>query len=154
MTSIAATSERTGPSRRSETTQAAKPLRGPPVTVVVTCSADPTSHTPEPHRSGNIHASGPHERHPSVTRRPQMRSSTICTLRLPGTRPRGDRTGRSALSGRAQTSRHSPRIFGRETVDSASGPACAVLRGCKRRVGSLGPGLTFEPADARSGCPC
>src|SRR5205807_4309724 len=40
------------------------------------------------------------------------------------------------------------RIFGRETVDSASGPACAVLRWCGRRVGGLGPGLTSDSADA------
>jgi hypothetical protein len=39
-------------------------------------------------------------------------------------------------------------IFGRENVDSASGPACAVLRWCGRRVGGLGPGLTSDSADA------
>ncbi len=39
-------------------------------------------------------------------------------------------------------------IFGRETVDSASGPACAVLRWCGRRAGGLGPGLTSDSADA------
>jgi hypothetical protein len=39
-------------------------------------------------------------------------------------------------------------IFGRETVDSASGPASLVLTGYGRRVGSLGPGLTSESADA------
>ena len=38
-------------------------------------------------------------------------------------------------------------------MDSASGPACAVLRWCGRRVGGLGPGLTSESADALSGCP-
>ena len=38
--------------------------------------------------------------------------------------------------------------FGRETVDSASGPASAVLRWCGRRVRGLGPGLTFDSADA------
>jgi hypothetical protein len=38
-------------------------------------------------------------------------------------------------------------------VDSASGPACMVLRWCGRRVGGLGPGLTSESADALSGCP-
>src|SRR5437660_1156608 len=42
---------------------------------------------------------------------------------------------------------------GREDGDRASGPACAVLRWCGRRVGSLGPGLTSESADALSGCP-
>jgi len=41
-----------------------------------------------------------------------------------------------------------PRVFGRETVDSASGPASAVLRWCERRVRGLGPGLTFDSADA------
>src|SRR6266516_920371 len=35
-----------------------------------------------------------------------------------------------------------------ENVDSASGPACAVLRWCGRRVGGLGPGLTSDSADA------
>ena len=34
-----------------------------------------------------------------------------------------------------------------------SGPACTVLRWCRRRVGGLGPGLTCESADALSGCP-
>jgi hypothetical protein len=33
-------------------------------------------------------------------------------------------------------------IVGRESVDSASGPASAALRWCGRRVGGLGPGLT------------
>ena len=45
------------------------------------------------------------------------------------------------------------RILGREDVDSASGPACTVLRWCGRRVGGLGPGLTSESADALPGCP-
>ena len=39
-------------------------------------------------------------------------------------------------------------IIGRETVDSASGPASPVLTGHGHRVGSLGPGLTSESADA------
>ena len=39
-------------------------------------------------------------------------------------------------------------IFGRETVDSASGPASPVLAGYGRKVGSLGPGLTSDSADA------
>src|SRR5712671_313295 len=39
-------------------------------------------------------------------------------------------------------------IVGREDVGSASGPACVVLRWCRRRVGSLGPGLTSESAGA------
>jgi hypothetical protein len=39
-------------------------------------------------------------------------------------------------------------ILGRETVDSASGPASPVLTGYGHRVGSLGPGLTSESADA------
>src|SRR5712692_5887814 len=71
-----------------------------------------------------------------------------------------------------QTERQ-PRIFGREDVDSASGPASGgfevvraredinsasgpaslVLRWYGRRVGGLGPGLTSESADAVSGCP-
>jgi hypothetical protein len=41
-----------------------------------------------------------------------------------------------------------PLIFGRETVDSASGPASPVLSGYGRRVGGLGPGLTSDSADA------
>src|SRR6266702_1699497 len=40
------------------------------------------------------------------------------------------------------------RRIGRETVDSASGPASPVLTGYGHRVGSLGPGLTSESADA------
>ena len=40
------------------------------------------------------------------------------------------------------------KIFGRENVDSASGPASPVLAGYGRRVGSLGPGLTSDSADA------
>src|SRR6266536_6160796 len=38
--------------------------------------------------------------------------------------------------------------IGRESVGSASGPASPVLRWCGRRVGSLGPGLTSDSADA------
>ena len=40
------------------------------------------------------------------------------------------------------------RVFGREDVDSASGPASMVLTWYGRRVGGLGPGLTSESADA------
>src|ERR1035441_9289644 len=40
------------------------------------------------------------------------------------------------------------KIFGRETVDSASGPASPVLTGYGNSVGSLGPRLTSESADA------
>jgi hypothetical protein len=39
-------------------------------------------------------------------------------------------------------------VFGRETVDSASGPASPVLTGYGRRAGGLGPGLTSDSADA------
>src|ERR1035441_3308685 len=39
-------------------------------------------------------------------------------------------------------------IIGRETVDSASGPASPVLTGYGNSVGSLGPGLTSESAGA------
>jgi hypothetical protein len=38
--------------------------------------------------------------------------------------------------------------FGRETVDSASGAASLILTGQGRSVGSLGPGLTSDSADA------
>ena len=41
-----------------------------------------------------------------------------------------------------------PSLFGRETVDSASGPASPVLTEYGRRVGNLGPGLTSDSADA------
>jgi len=41
-----------------------------------------------------------------------------------------------------------PLRVGRESVDSASGPASPILTGYGRRVGSLGPGLTSESADA------
>ena len=40
------------------------------------------------------------------------------------------------------------RVIGRETVDSASGAASPVLTGYGRSVGSLGPGLTSDSADA------
>ena len=43
--------------------------------------------------------------------------------------------------------------IGREDVDSASGPASPILTEYGRRVGSLGPGLACESADALSGCP-
>jgi hypothetical protein len=46
------------------------------------------------------------------------------------------------------TSTDLKRRVGRETVDSASGPASPVLTGYGHRVGSLGPGLTSESADA------
>jgi hypothetical protein len=46
-----------------------------------------------------------------------------------------------------------PYRFGRESVGSASGPASPILTEQGRRVGSLGPGLACESADARSGCP-
>ena len=38
-------------------------------------------------------------------------------------------------------------------MGSASGPASPILTEQGRRVGSLGPGLACESADARSGCP-
>jgi len=38
--------------------------------------------------------------------------------------------------------------FGRESVDNASGPASLILTEQGRRVGSLGPGLTSDSADA------
>ena len=41
-----------------------------------------------------------------------------------------------------------PIVFGRENVDNASGPASLVLIEQGRRVGSLGPGLTSDSADA------
>ena len=40
------------------------------------------------------------------------------------------------------------KIFGRETVDSASGAASLILTERGRSVGSLGPGLTSDSADA------
>ena len=43
--------------------------------------------------------------------------------------------------------------IGREDVDSASGLASPILTEYGRRVGSLGPGLACESADARPGCP-
>jgi hypothetical protein len=43
---------------------------------------------------------------------------------------------------------HRRRILGRESVGNASGPASPILTGYGRRVGSLGPGLTSDSADA------
>ena len=40
------------------------------------------------------------------------------------------------------------KILGRETVDSASGAASLILTEQGRSVGSLGPGLTSDSADA------
>ena len=40
------------------------------------------------------------------------------------------------------------RRVGRETVDSASGAASLILTDQGRSVGSLGPGLTSDSADA------
>src|SRR2546430_222703 len=40
------------------------------------------------------------------------------------------------------------RVIGRESVGNASGPASPILTEYGRRVGSLGPGLTSESADA------
>jgi hypothetical protein len=40
------------------------------------------------------------------------------------------------------------KIFGRESVDNTSGPASLILTEQGRRVGSLGPGLTSDSADA------
>jgi hypothetical protein len=44
--------------------------------------------------------------------------------------------------------RYGTSVFGRETVDSASGPASLILTEQGRSVGSLGPGLTSDSADA------
>ena len=41
-----------------------------------------------------------------------------------------------------------PRGIGRESVSNASGPASPTLTEQGRRVGSLGPGLACESADA------
>jgi len=41
-----------------------------------------------------------------------------------------------------------PLRIGRETVDSASGAASLILTELGRSVGSLGPGLTSESAEA------
>src|SRR5580700_9715424 len=41
-----------------------------------------------------------------------------------------------------------PLRVGRETVDNASGAASLILTEQGRRVGSLGPGLTSDSADA------
>ena len=60
------------------------------------------------------------------------------------------RTGRSERSRTSRQLSSQLRRFGRETVDSASGPgpASPVLPGYGRRVGGLGPGLTSDSADA------
>ena len=44
--------------------------------------------------------------------------------------------------------RYGTSVFGRETVDSASGAASLILTEQGRSVGSLGPGLTSDSADA------
>jgi hypothetical protein len=69
------------------------------------------------------------------------------------TEPTARRTGRSERPAIAKQAAGHPRKIGRETVDSASGPASPILTDYGRRAGSLGPGLTCESADALSGCP-
>ena len=76
------------------------------------------------------------------------RSPGQASLRKHYRHPATPITSQSAPSRLAQRRRSQPLRFGRENVDSASGPACAVLRWCGRRVGSLGPGLTSDSADA------
>ena len=75
------------------------------------------------------------------------------TSRLITCRPRGP-VVRCAVMGDLRVSQPSDRptcsakIFGRETVDSASGAASLILTELGRSVGSLGPGLTSDSADA------
>ena len=56
------------------------------------------------------------------------RAACPASLRLPETRPRGDRTGRSALSGRAQTSRRSPQKFGDLALAGSESPKRSTSR--------------------------
>jgi hypothetical protein len=69
-------------------------------------------------------------------------------VRLRGLASTGHRMSGSVPPPTVSISLSPRRIVGRETVDSASGPASLVLTGYGRRVGSLGPGLTSESADA------
>jgi hypothetical protein len=48
----------------------------------------------------------------------------------------------------AQMATCPPIRIGRETVDSASGPASLTVMSRGHRVGGLGPGLTSDAADA------
>src|SRR6266487_5073967 len=57
-------------------------------------------------------------------------------------------TGRSACDHLPGSYSGYTRLFGREDVDCASGPASPVLCWWGRSVGGLGPGLTSESADA------
>src|SRR5271170_6744015 len=59
-----------------------------------------------------------------------------------------DRTGRSGCTPKLFAPLAEVRILGRETVDSASGAASLILTEQGRSVGSLGPGLTSDSADA------
>src|ERR1700749_4628111 len=56
--------------------------------------------------------------------------------------------GRSVLLASGELALGCQRIVGRESVGNASGPASPILTGYGRRVGSLGPGLTSDSADA------
>jgi hypothetical protein len=58
------------------------------------------------------------------------------------------RIGSSARSHAHDRDGHQLLILGRETVDSASGAASLILTEQGRSVGSLGPGLTSDSADA------
>jgi hypothetical protein len=72
--------------------------------------------------------------------------------RRPGTHPTAPSRNRPnwmiCIPGYIAAGDVKPRLFGRESVGNASGPASPILTGYGRRVGSLGPGLTSDSADA------
>jgi hypothetical protein len=108
-----------------------------------------------PHRQDISGHPGPRTSDPSSSLRLQVRFEGISVLLNSGTRvelgffrPGGEEYaeengtfGLATILKEHVTLAKGQLIFGRETVDSASGPgpACLVLRWFGRRVGSLGP---------------
>jgi hypothetical protein len=76
------------------------------------------------------------------------RTTGLITCRSRGPVVRGAVMGDLRVSQPSDRPTCSAKIFGRETVDSASGAASLILIEQGRSVGSLGPGLTSDSADA------
>src|SRR5256714_3191107 len=83
--------------------------------------------------------------HPPLTRQQPIQS---CLSRIIRSRTSVHRTGPSARAQAETTDQLASQVIGRESVGNASGPASPILTEYGRRVGSLGPGLTSESADA------
>jgi hypothetical protein len=91
--------------------------------------------SPGPCRQAFLASGRAADRRATGQRSPPLRARTI------------ERSGRLPIVVHSSDDQH---ILGRETVDSASGPASPILTEYGRRVGNLGPGLTSDSADAAS----